>query len=984
MLTQQIAKSASCMALLLLTACLRSPVPAETAAPAEKHLIEVELTQGTNMAVALSPDGTQIAIALQGVLWTLPALGGVATAITPPELDAHEPAWSPDGQRLVFYAFAEDGFSVWMVGVDGAGLQPIIETPGDARYPSFTPDGKNIIYSSDEDADGYQAWSYEIETGERAVLTTPAESGYETPVAPYFSGSGNVVYPIVSPDGKTLAFVLDGEMDALVVRDLSDTSQLRVIHAAKTLGAPAWSPDSQALWLVGINDAQAHLAQIDLQTEPATVTKKVDRGDIFPFRPSVTADASILYSADGDIRALTEGSTASNAIPFSATVELDRTPYTRRTYDLSDTTPRRALGIVDPVLSPDGQKTVFSALGDLWIADLPDGVPTRLTDDPFIDLSPSWSPDGQDIAFVSDRGGKADLWVLSPATGDMKQVADSALPVSAPSWSPDGTKLAFLSDFALSVFVGATVNVLDLGNDQVTTLSGPIFGPSAPVWAPDASRVAVIARQTFTNRFREGHNAILLLSADGSAEQIWASPVDGKSLGRRHWNRLAWAADGTIVYRLDGALWTAEMSSSGEIGPAQQIAESGENPVWSDDGTMLIYLDGAALKRYNRVSGQTELLTVQPEWAQAMPSSDLTIRAGLLFDGTGEAYQSDVDIIVRGGVIEAIHPMDSQPIVGTLIDASDQTVIPGLIEAHTHQSTNLGITLGELWLEHGITTVRETGDDPYHAVERREAVASGRRPGPRVFTAGPLNEGARISYGVSETVGTAQHAETALRLSDELQLDMVKSYVRQDYSIQKAMIAGAHKSGVPVSSHELYPSVAYGIDNIEHFGATSRRGYSLKLSRLGRSYQDVVALIAASGVIVTPTLALSSGNGTRDIPGQQRMLKQIVDAGGNIIAGTDSPFVPFAASLHTELAIYAEAGLTPAQVLRMATSETADALGVGDQLGRIVPGALADIVILDGDPLSDITHTRMVSKVFQNGQLQFDNESSDTSGDVLK
>lgn len=930
--------------------------------------INVEMTQGTNMSAALSPNGTALVIALQGTLWTLPAEGGVATSITPAELDAHEPVWSPDGKSIAFYAFAEDGFTIWSVNEDGSELKLLIDMDGDARYPSFSPDGTKVIFSSDEKADGYQAWSFDLLTSERSVITTSNESGYKTPLAPFFSGSGNVVYPMISPDGLSIAFVLDGEMDALVTRDLSEPNETRVIHAAKILGAPAWSSDGDALYIVGLNDAEGHLARVDIgDNKPIKI---VEGGDIFPFRPSVSDDDTVTYTSDGNINTISPDGEPRPAITFSATVQLDRSPYKRRVYDLADKSPRDALGIVDPVLSPDGASAVFTALGDLWIADLPDGKPVRLTDDAFVDLSPSWSPDGAHLAFVSDRGGKADIWSLELSTNEFTRVTDSVKPVSAPNWAPDGTEIAYLSDVILSVFVGSTVNTVNLKDGKVDVISAPLFGPSAPEWSPDGSRIAVVARQPFTNRFREGHNAIFMLSTSESVDPLWVHPLDGTSLGRRQWNRLAWASDGTIVYRMNGGLWSAKLSSAGDLSDVVQITESGENPAWSEDSTALIFIDGEKLKIFDRRSREISIVNIKPVWSQKMPESEMTLRAGRLFDGNGDTYQVDVDIVVRSGVIEAIHPANSQPVVGELIDASDKTIIPGLIDSHTHQSTNLGLALGQTWLDYGVTTVRETGDDPYHAVERREAAASGRRPGPRVFTAGPLNEGARVSYGVSETVGTEERARDAMRLSADLELDMVKSYVRQNYKVQKTIIAEAHAIGVPVSSHELYPSVAFGIDNMEHFGATSRRGYSLKLSRAGNSYQDVVSLIAKSGVVVTPTLALSSRNGTVGITGQENMLRSVVGAGGKIVAGTDSPFVPFGDSLHTELEIYVDAGLTPAQALRSATSEAADALGVGKQLGRIVPGALADFVILDGDPLIDITQTRAITIVIQNGVVR--------------
>ena len=449
----------------------------------------------------------------------------------------------------------------------------------------------------------------------------------------------------------------------------------------------------------------------------------------------------------------------------------------------------------------------------------------------------------------------------------------------------------------------------------------------------------------------------------------WVSPVAGKSLGRRQWNRPAWSSRGDIVYRIDDALWVVPLDDKGVLRVARRIAASGENPSWSADGSRLVYLDGDRLNVWSSATGATALVNPDVTWRRAIPDTSYTIRAGKMFDGRGDTYQNNVDVVVQRNVITDIRPAGSKPVVGVLVDASTRTLIPGLIESHTHQSTSLGRSLGQRWLSYGVTSVRETGADPYEVVERREAEAAGRRPGPRVFSAGPLNEGGRVSYGISETVGTIELAESAVRRSTALKLDMLKSYVREDYTVQKAIIAQAHASGIPVSGHELYPALANGADQMEHVGGTSRRGFSTKISRLNNTYQDVVALLAGSGMIITPTLALHSRNGLDPIPSIQKTVKAIVDAGGKVVAGVDSPFVTFADSLHVELRLYVEAGIAPARVLKLATSEAAEAIGAGSQLGSIGIGKIDDLVLLDGDPLSVITDTRKVTWVMQNGKV---------------
>ena len=940
---------------------------AETADPV---LIDVVMTEGTNMSAAMSPDGATLILALQGVLWSVPANGGEATALTQAEMDSHEPVWSPDGSLIAFYTYANNGFTIWTMKPDGSDLTQRTFGPSDARYPTFTPDGKNVLYSADTEG-GYQVWSLALDgESEPEQLTVSDETGYETPLTPYFSGFGNAVYPVLSPDGSKLAFVIDGQMDALVVRDMDTEEAFSIAYTANTLGAPVWAEDGQSLYIAGLLGREGRVVQAF--TDGSDAKLLVEGGDVFPFRPSVLADGSVLYTADGKVKVIAPDAAEPTSIEFTASVELDRTPYQRRTYDLTSTDAKPALGVIDPTLSPDARKAVFTAIGDLWIADLETGETNQVTNDDFIDLSPSWSPDGSTIAFVSDRGGKSDIWLMDVESGALEQLTDGARPANAPIWSPDGTRIAYLSDAMITIFLGATVNIIDVATGEERTVSEPIFGPSPPAWSGDGKTVLVVSRLPQTNRFREGYNALFMMPASGEGETQWVAPEGlDESLGRRQWNRPAWSSDGMIVYRYQGALYMASLSGEGQLGAATLVAPAGENPNWSADGSKLIYIDGAEIMLYDRSTGETSTLDIKPQWHRDMPEEDYTIRAGHMLDVVAGEYVENVDIIVEDGVISSIVPAASVDPVGTLVDASDQYVIPGLIESHTHQSISQGKALGEIWFKHGITTVRETGDDPYHAVERREAADSGRRSAPRVFTAGPLNEGARVSYGVSETVGTVKEAEDSVRLSTELKLDLYKSYVRQDYTVQKTVIELAHASGIPVTGHELYPAVANGVDQMEHFGATSRRGYSLKSSLNGHSYQDVVALISQSGMYVTPTLALGKRAGAEFVQAGQETLVEIIDKGGKIVAGTDSPFVPYGASLHDELSIYSDAGLPNATVLKLATSQAAEAIGVGDQLGQIAPGYLADITILDGDPLADISNTLTVSEVIKNGEIVY-------------
>ena len=231
-------------------------------------------------------------------------------------------------------------------------------------------------------------------------------------------------------------------------------------------------------------------------------------------------------------------------------------------------------------------------------------------------------------------------------------------------------------------------------------------------------------------------------------------------------------------------------------------------------------------------------------------------------------------------------------------------------------------------------------------------------------------------------------------------------------AIQAHIVEFAHANGIPVSSHELYPSTASGSDHVEHIGGTSRRGYSPKVTRLSRSYADVIDLLNASGMSLTPTVALQGGYAlvSRRDPsilddprlaiaygqeyvdglkaaatrggqgGQQgnsefiaslgKTVARVVRGGGRVMAGTDSPIIPFGLGLHVELQNYVESGgLTPREALVTATSGFARIVGLDRDLGSIAPGKLADLVAVEGNPLERITDTRRVRVVVKDGNV---------------
>jgi hypothetical protein len=366
-----------------------------------------------------------------------------------------------------------------------------------------------------------------------------------------------------------------------------------------------------------------------------------------------------------------------------------------------------------------------------------------------------------------------------------------------------------------------------------------------------------------------------------------------------------------------------------------------------------------------------------------------------------------VDVVIEGHRIVRVVPHSEELHRDSVVDASRLTVIPGLADAHTHLGYGTGEGLGRIWLAYGITTIRDPAADGFVIRERREAVESGVRVGPRELATGRIFDGERIYYGFNNGMTPGAQLGQELERAAEFQYDLIKTYVRLPDLLQQRIIAFAHQHGIPVSSHELYPAVAFGADHVEHIRGTSRRGYSPKVTALYRSYQDVIALLTASGMSLTPTIgiqggfislvrkdstilddprllatygpeyvaSLKRGNPRFPTPPPEQILAQgetvrrVIAGGGRVMAGTDSPIVPYGLSLHTELEHYVAGGVTPVQALRTATSMFADAVGLSGEVGSIAAGRLADLAIVEGNPLERISDARRVRIVIKNGDV---------------
>lgn len=983
--------------LLIWFVALGAAAPVTAQAPPAETLRTI--TEGTNLAVALSPDGETLALDLLGAIWVMPVEGGQPQRLTNTISDARQPDWSPDGRRIVFQAYRDGNWHIWSIAASGVRLQQLTSGPFDHREPAYSHDGSRIVFSSDRSGN-YDIWTLDLATGAMEQMT---------------DNPGSDFGPAFSPDDESIAFAaVRDDGNQIIVREEDGDERVAATVSGDVAGV-SFNPEGSHVLFTEIGDSDSRLLLVDLPDDDPDVVS-IAGEDVFPFRAAWVSEEEFLYTADGVIKRqrlddekplLDEPET----IGFEAEARLYRPEYERRARDFDGTAAQPARGILSPVVLPAGNAVAFVALGDLWL--LPVGgdeaTPTRLTDDPAIEQDPAVSPDGNTLAFVSNRGGSFDIWLHDLAGGDDRRLTDLPGDELKPSFSPDGSRLAFLDQ-------DGRVLAVEVASGEVATLHPALHMPGRPTWSPDGTTVVVAALSPYSDRFREGRNEFLMISLQDEPDRR-VTPMPNRSLGTRSYDGPAWSPDGgSMAFTAGSTLWVTGVTGSGEPTgePRRLTDEIADSPSWTGDGNAIVYLNNGALKRVRLADGSIEEILTDLTWSRSIPEGRKLVHAGRLFDGATETLRTDVDVVIDGHRIAAVDPHSdaahAEAGPDAVIDASGATVMPGLIEMHAHQSPDTNL----LWLAYGVTSVREPVASAYQALEIREAIGAGVRPGPREFFTGESFDGSRIYYSDSMALDGREEVELQLERADVLGYDLIKTYVRLSDTLQFAVVNGAHEIGIPVTSHELYPAVAFGADGVEHIRGTSRRGYSTKVSQLNRSYQDVVELLTASGMTLTPTIGIYGGfrlAAARDASllederfrqffsdetiqdlqdaaatlrqseaAQQALaqrliapygdtLRRVVDGGGRIVAGTDADLVPAGVSLHTELENFVEGGLTPFEALRTATVWAAEALGAAEHLGTIEVGKLADLLIIEGDPLADITATRNLQVVVKNGEV---------------
>ncbi|HEY0554568.1 MAG TPA: amidohydrolase family protein [Thermoanaerobaculia bacterium] len=404
--------------------------------------------------------------------------------------------------------------------------------------------------------------------------------------------------------------------------------------------------------------------------------------------------------------------------------------------------------------------------------------------------------------------------------------------------------------------------------------------------------------------------------------------------------------------------------------------------------------------------------------SETAPPKIIAVKAGRLIDGLGGAPVRDAVILIQGDRITAIGSGLAIPAGAEIVDLSKKTVLPGLIDCHTHMTSQSGNYYEDLFrrspidvavmahvyarrtLEAGFTTVRDVGAIEFIDVALRNAIDRGDVEGPRMQVAtlaigstgghndlsgfspylrfdhfsgvadGPAEIRKLVRFEVKNGADLIKVMATAGVLSEEASVGAPQySQEEMDAVVTEAAMWGKKVAAHAHGAEGIKRAARAGVSSIEHGGLIDDEGIQLLKAKGIYLVPDIYTdeyIVAEADHLGLPPKMLEKEKELR--VHQIANWKRAIAAGVKLAFGTDAGVYPHGQNAHQFHSLL-DLGLTPAQVIRMATVNAADLLGWSDRVGALTPGRFADLIAVDGDPLTDVTELQRVRFVMKGGAV---------------
>lgn len=960
-----------------------------------------------------SPDGKRVAFISDRSggwgLWIITLDQKDTVQVTKGKTERYQsPEWTPDGQYLVVTRTAESQGKLHLYHVEGGTGVDLISRPENLRTlgAAFGNDGRYIWY-----AERTGTWTYNSAMNEWQLAVFDRETGERADRSFRYGGA---VRPTLSPDGKWLVYGTRHINDTgLRLRNL-ETGEERWLafpvqrdeqESAATLDVlpgMSFTPDSRELVTTyGGRIWRVPLDGVAPREIPFEANVDLDLG------PRVDFDYPIADSATFIARQIRDATPSPDGKRLAYTV-LDRLYI----MDYPSGTPRRLtdadLPEHQPAWSPDGQWigyiTASTQEGGHVMKVRADGRarPQQLTTLPALYQRPAWSPNGARIVAIRGParafqeslqrgvpGGAQDLvWI--PANGGAATVIAPVDDFAAPHFTRDSTRIyvsgqgGFLLSFRWD------------GTDRKIHLR--VNGPRAPN-AQQPSRASLVLMAPVGDRaLAQVVNDLYVVTVpyvglDTPTVSV-ANPDEAafpaKKLTVIGGQFPAWAADGRAVH------WS--------VGNAHVVYDLDRARAAEDSVRAARRGQPVQERKDDQPAYQPQETRIRIEVPRDIPQGTVVLRGARAITMRGDEVIENADIVIRNNRIAAIGPSGgvTVPDGSRVIDVSGKTIVPGFVDTHAHLRAAADIHKSDNWsylanLAYGVTTTRDPQTATTDVLTYEDLAQAGRILAPRMYSTGP---------GVfsSEGLKSLDHARDVLRrYAQYFGTTTIKMYVAGNREQRQWVIQAAREMGVMPTTEA---ALDYAMDLTMAIDGYSGQEHNTPGFPF---YQDVVKLYAASGTAYTPTILVTYGGPwaenyyyTEESPFEDEKLRRftpwedlqsrtlrrtpgwfhpsvhtmdrvaklaadIVKAGG--LAGVGSHGQLQGLGYHWELWSIQTGGLSPHDALKVATILGAQAIGRDRDVGSLEPDKLADLVVLDRNPLENIRNTNTIRMVMLNGRL---------------
>lgn len=989
--------------------------------------------KGTWMNLDVSPDGSTLAFDLLGDIYSLPITGGKAKLLAGGLPYEVQPRFSPDGNKIMFTSDRGGGDNIWVMDQDGKNAKQVTkESFRLLNNGCWSPDGQYFVarkhFTSGRSLGAGEMWMYHI-TGGGGLQLTKRKNDQQDAGEPCISPDGRYVY--FSEDmagGGYFKYNKNPHEQIYIIRryDLETGDLDNVVTGPGGAARPQISPDGRLLAFVKRVRLKTVLYIHDLETgEEWPLFDRLNKDQqetwaIFGVYPNFDwmpdGKALVIWAEGGFWKVPLDGAEATE-IPFEAEVDQVIQEAVQYPQEVAPET-FTAKMIRQATTAPNGKLVVFNAAGYLWKKSMPDGMPERLTDRDEFEFQPSFSPDGGRLLYTtwSDEETGA-VRMLDLNTGTNKKLTTEKGYYHDPVFSPKGDHILWRKgpgtmELGYNYGKNTGLYLADRYGKEPRLLTKAGFHP---YFHND--------RVYFQSR-GGGNKVFKSVDMNGGDERTHLSSK--YATGFIPSPDFKWVAF-TELFNVYVAAFPktgqkVNLSSNTRNYPVfRATKDAGTSVHWSADGKQLHWMLGQ--EYFSRdLEDCFAFLEGAPEKLPPVDSSgiplDLVLKSDIpngltaftnarIITMNGDEVIEKGTILVENNRIKAIGTADqvSVPDNAYVMDASGKTIMPGIIDVHAHLRNSWnGISPQQQWsyfasLAYGVTTTHDPSSSTEMVFSQSEAVKAGHMIGPRIYSTGTILYGAEGDF--KAVVNSLDDARSHLRRMKAVGAFSVKSYNQPRREQRQQVIQAARELEMmvyPEGGSFFYHNLSMVLDG--HTGVE----HCVPVAPV---YEDVVKLWGNSKTGYTPTLIVGYGGiwgenywyqKTRvwenekllkfyprrvlDARSIRRMMipdedfghirnaeacKAIADGGSKVQLGAHGQLHGLGA--HWELWNIHQGGFSNMEALRAATLWGAQYIGMDKDIGSLEAGKLADLIVLDKNPLDDIRNSESVSYTMINGRL---------------